>query len=98
MTSIRFAVKLAIYSTPRVGSSARSAASPPMDTTVPKVPPQAAAANEAANTVFHQYDFSITIYSKKPSDFQLFWSITDLTRGPPRLLCTNAKIGSVLGT
>ncbi len=43
-----------------------------MDTTVPKVPPQAAAASEAANTVFHQYDFSIAIYSKKRLNFQIF--------------------------
>src|ERR1700722_19921548 len=35
-----------------------------MGTTVPKVCPHAAAASEAAKTVFHQIDFSITIHSK----------------------------------
>src|SRR5271154_5753421 len=38
ITSMRFAVKLATYRTPRVWSSATSAASPPIATTVPNVP------------------------------------------------------------
>ena len=38
ITSMRLAVKLAMYSTPRASSSARSAASPPIGTTVPNVP------------------------------------------------------------
>src|SRR5580700_10655581 len=38
ITSIRLAVKLAMYNTPRVGSRAISDASPPIGTTVPKVP------------------------------------------------------------
>jgi hypothetical protein len=38
ITSIRLAVKLAMYNTPRTGSSAISAASPPIGTTVPNVP------------------------------------------------------------
>ncbi len=42
ITSIRFAVKLAMYNTPRDSSSAKSAASPPIATTLPKVPPSAA--------------------------------------------------------
>src|ERR1700677_2945287 len=54
-----------------------------MDTTVPKVPPAAAAANEAAKTVFQQNDFSIAIHSRKSSDSQ-FFLIADHTRGAPR--------------
>ena len=37
MTSIRFAVKLAMYRTPRASSSARSDACPPMGITLPNV-------------------------------------------------------------
>src|SRR4051812_47411820 len=48
ITSIRFAVKLAIYNTPRPSSSARSDAWPPMATTLPNVPAHAEAARHAA--------------------------------------------------
>jgi hypothetical protein len=63
-----------------------------MDTTVPKVPPQAAAASEAARTVFQQYDFNITIHSKKPSDFQLFKiNSTHYVRAAPRSFSNDTK-------
>src|SRR5579871_6267111 len=44
ITSMRLAVKLAIYKTPRDSSSARSDASPPIGTTVPNVAAVAVAA------------------------------------------------------
>src|SRR5271169_6184727 len=47
ITSIRFAVKLAMYKTPRTSSKARSDASPPIGTTVPNV---AASATLAVST------------------------------------------------
>ena len=48
MTSIVFAVKFAIYRTPRPSSSAMSDACPPMGTTLPKVPAHAAVASAMA--------------------------------------------------
>src|SRR5580700_10200753 len=48
ITSMVFAVKLAMYRTPRDSSSARSMASPPITTTCPKVPPRAALDASAA--------------------------------------------------
>src|ERR1700730_1745986 len=54
MTSIRFAVKFAMYRTPLGSSSARLEACPPIDTTVPNVPPHAAAASAATRLLFHQ--------------------------------------------
>src|SRR5947207_1699644 len=48
ITSIRLAVKLAMYSTPLGSSSTRSEALPPMGTTLPNVPAQAFAVSTAA--------------------------------------------------
>src|ERR1035437_6625970 len=45
--SIRLAVKLAMYSTPRGSSTAKSVASPPIGTRIPKVAAWAAPANAA---------------------------------------------------
>src|SRR5215510_7414473 len=49
-TSMRFAVKLAIYSAPRRSSSAISEANPPIGTTRPNVPAQPAVASAMART------------------------------------------------
>src|SRR5580698_2066346 len=57
MTSMRLAVKLAMYSTPRASSSATSAASPPMGTTVPKVPARADAAIKTIHAIATAQDF-----------------------------------------
>src|SRR5260370_16202555 len=50
-TSIRLAVKLAIYSTPRRSSSAISEAYPPIGTTRPNAPAQAAVVSAMARTL-----------------------------------------------
>src|SRR5580704_13329840 len=75
ISSIRLAVKLAMYSTPRASSRARSEPSPPMGTTVPMVAAQMVHGKQMAavkyqNRYLEKFTLMLRLSAYLPPDFR----------------------------